>query len=78
MMYRAMTDRDSSLAVTLDEAPHRESLHPVPPEDRFFSEFVASMPASYRTAFDQAGKGTGSEASLLDAIDYAAKMAVNR
>lgn len=30
------------------------------------------------TAFDQAGKGTASEASLLDAIDYAVKMARNR
>jgi 4-hydroxythreonine-4-phosphate dehydrogenase len=30
------------------------------------------------TAFDQAGKGTASDASLLDAIDYAAKLAVNR
>ena len=28
--------------------------------------------------FDQAGKGTASDASLLDAIDYAAKLAVNR
>ncbi len=27
------------------------------------------------TAFDQAGKGTASDASLIDAIDYAAKMA---
>ncbi|MEO6434506.1 MAG: 4-hydroxythreonine-4-phosphate dehydrogenase PdxA [Tepidisphaeraceae bacterium] len=30
------------------------------------------------TAFDQAGKGTASDASLLDAIDYAAKLAANR
>lgn len=30
------------------------------------------------TAFDQAGKGTASDASLLDAIDYAAKMAKHR
>jgi 4-hydroxythreonine-4-phosphate dehydrogenase len=30
------------------------------------------------TAFDQAGKGTASDTSLLDAIDYAAKLAVNR
>jgi 4-hydroxythreonine-4-phosphate dehydrogenase len=30
------------------------------------------------TAFDQAGKGTASDASLLDAIDYATKLAVNR
>jgi 4-hydroxy-L-threonine phosphate dehydrogenase PdxA len=30
------------------------------------------------TAFDQAGKGTASEASLLDAIDYATKMALTR
>jgi 4-hydroxythreonine-4-phosphate dehydrogenase len=30
------------------------------------------------TAFDQAGKGTASDASLLDAIDYATKMAANR
>jgi 4-hydroxythreonine-4-phosphate dehydrogenase len=30
------------------------------------------------TAFDQAGKGTASDASLLDAIEYAAKMAMNR
>ena len=29
------------------------------------------------TAFDQAGKGTASDASLLDAIEYAAKLAVN-
>jgi 4-hydroxythreonine-4-phosphate dehydrogenase len=27
------------------------------------------------TAFDQAGKGTASDASLLDAIEYAAKLA---
>jgi 4-hydroxythreonine-4-phosphate dehydrogenase len=27
------------------------------------------------TAFDQAGKGTASDASLLDAIEYAARMA---
>ena len=26
------------------------------------------------TAFDQAGKGTASDASLLDAIEYAAKL----
>ena len=30
------------------------------------------------TAFDQAGKGTASDASLIDAIEYAAKMARNR
>jgi 4-hydroxythreonine-4-phosphate dehydrogenase len=30
------------------------------------------------TAFDQAGKGTASDASLLDAIEYAAKLGVNR
>jgi 4-hydroxythreonine-4-phosphate dehydrogenase len=30
------------------------------------------------TAFDQAGKGTASDASLIDAIDYAAKMAAAR
>lgn len=30
------------------------------------------------TAFDQAGKGTASDASLLDAIEYAARLAVNR
>jgi 4-hydroxythreonine-4-phosphate dehydrogenase len=30
------------------------------------------------TAFDQAGKGTASDASLLDAIEYAAKLARNR
>jgi 4-hydroxythreonine-4-phosphate dehydrogenase len=30
------------------------------------------------TAFDQAGKGTASDASLLDAIEYAAKLAANR
>jgi 4-hydroxythreonine-4-phosphate dehydrogenase len=30
------------------------------------------------TAFDQAGKGTASDASLLDAIDYAARMAAHR
>ena len=30
------------------------------------------------TAFDQAGKGTASDASLVDAIDYAAKLAQNR
>jgi len=30
------------------------------------------------TAFDQAGKGTASEASLIDAIEYAAKMAAAR
>jgi 4-hydroxythreonine-4-phosphate dehydrogenase len=30
------------------------------------------------TAFDQAGKGTASDASLLDAIDYAARLAVHR
>jgi 4-hydroxythreonine-4-phosphate dehydrogenase len=29
------------------------------------------------TAFDQAGKGTASDASLLDAIEYAAKLARN-
>src|SRR6202012_91294 len=29
------------------------------------------------TAFDQAGSGTASDASLLDALDYAAKMAAN-
>jgi 4-hydroxythreonine-4-phosphate dehydrogenase len=27
------------------------------------------------TAFDQAGKGTASDASLLDAIEYAARLA---
>jgi 4-hydroxythreonine-4-phosphate dehydrogenase len=30
------------------------------------------------TAFDQAGKGTASDASLVDAIEYAAKLAANR
>ena len=30
------------------------------------------------TAFDQAGKGTASDESLLDAIEYAAKLAENR
>jgi 4-phospho-D-threonate 3-dehydrogenase / 4-phospho-D-erythronate 3-dehydrogenase len=30
------------------------------------------------TAFDQAGKGTASEASLIDAIDYAVRMAKHR
>ena len=30
------------------------------------------------TAFDQAGKGTASDASLLDAIEYAAKLAADR
>jgi 4-hydroxythreonine-4-phosphate dehydrogenase len=30
------------------------------------------------TAFDQAGKGTASDASLIDAIEYAAKLASNR
>lgn len=30
------------------------------------------------TAFDQAGKGTASDASLIDAIEYAAKLAANR
>ncbi len=30
------------------------------------------------TAFDQAGQGTASDASLLDAIDYAARLAVHR
>ena len=30
------------------------------------------------TAFDQAGKGTASDASLLDAIEYAARLAANR
>jgi 4-hydroxythreonine-4-phosphate dehydrogenase len=30
------------------------------------------------TAFDQAGKGTASDASLRDAIEYASRMAVNR
>jgi 4-phospho-D-threonate 3-dehydrogenase / 4-phospho-D-erythronate 3-dehydrogenase len=30
------------------------------------------------TAFDQAGKGTASDASLVDAIEYASKMAANR
>jgi 4-hydroxythreonine-4-phosphate dehydrogenase len=28
------------------------------------------------TAFDQAGKGTASDASLLDAIEYAAKLSL--
>ena len=30
------------------------------------------------TAFDQAGKGTASDASLVDAIEYAARLAGNR
>ena len=30
------------------------------------------------TAFDQAGKGTASDASLLDAIEYAARLSANR
>jgi 4-hydroxythreonine-4-phosphate dehydrogenase len=30
------------------------------------------------TAFDQAGRGTASEESMIEAIDYAAKMAANR
>ena len=30
------------------------------------------------TAFDQAGKGTASDASLLDAIEYAARLACSR
>ena len=30
------------------------------------------------TAFDQAGKGTASDASLVDAVEYAAKLARSR
>ena len=36
---------------------------------------IIRVSVDHGTAFDQAGKGTASEASLLDAIDYAAKMA---
>jgi 4-hydroxy-L-threonine phosphate dehydrogenase PdxA len=36
---------------------------------------IIRVSVDHGTAFDQAGKGTASEASLLDAIDYAARMA---
>jgi 4-phospho-D-threonate 3-dehydrogenase / 4-phospho-D-erythronate 3-dehydrogenase len=39
---------------------------------------IIRVSVDHGTAFDQAGKGTASDASLLDAIQYAAKMAANR
>jgi 4-hydroxythreonine-4-phosphate dehydrogenase len=39
---------------------------------------IIRVSVDHGTAFDQAGKGTASDASLLDALDYAAKLAVNR
>jgi 4-phospho-D-threonate 3-dehydrogenase / 4-phospho-D-erythronate 3-dehydrogenase len=39
---------------------------------------IIRVSVDHGTAFDQAGKGTASDASLLDAIEYASKMAVNR
>jgi 4-hydroxythreonine-4-phosphate dehydrogenase len=37
---------------------------------------IVRASVDHGTAFDQAGKGTASDASLLDAIEYAAKMAL--
>jgi 4-hydroxythreonine-4-phosphate dehydrogenase len=39
---------------------------------------IIRVSVDHGTAFDQAGSGTASDASLLDAIEYAAKMAANR
>jgi 4-hydroxythreonine-4-phosphate dehydrogenase len=39
---------------------------------------IIRVSVDHGTAFDQAGKGTASDASLLDALQYAAKMAANR
>ena len=39
---------------------------------------VIRVSVDHGTAFDQAGTGTASDASLVDAIEYASKMAVNR
>jgi 4-hydroxythreonine-4-phosphate dehydrogenase len=39
---------------------------------------IIRVSVDHGTAFDQAGKGTASDASLLDAIEYASKMAANR
>jgi 4-hydroxythreonine-4-phosphate dehydrogenase len=39
---------------------------------------IIRVSVDHGTAFDQAGKGTASDASLLDALEYAAKMAANR
>lgn len=39
---------------------------------------IIRVSVDHGTAFDQAGKGTASDASLLDAIEYAAKMAIKR
>jgi 4-hydroxythreonine-4-phosphate dehydrogenase len=39
---------------------------------------IVRTSVDHGTAFDQAGKGTASDASLLDAIHYAAKMAAHR
>lgn len=39
---------------------------------------IIRVSVDHGTAFDQAGKGTASEASLLDAIQYAAKMATQK
>lgn len=39
---------------------------------------VIRTSADHGTAFDQAGKGTASEKSLLNAIDYAVRLAQNR
>jgi 4-hydroxythreonine-4-phosphate dehydrogenase len=39
---------------------------------------IIRVSVDHGTAFDQAGKGTASDASLLEAIQYAVKMAANR
>jgi 4-hydroxy-L-threonine phosphate dehydrogenase PdxA len=39
---------------------------------------IVRTSVDHGTAFDQAGKGTASEASLLDAIEYAARMAARQ
>ncbi|HEY4330639.1 MAG TPA: 4-hydroxythreonine-4-phosphate dehydrogenase PdxA, partial [Phycisphaerae bacterium] len=39
---------------------------------------IVRVSVDHGTAFDQAGRGTASEASLIDAIEYAAAMARHR
>ena len=39
---------------------------------------IVRVSVDHGTAFDQAGKGVANELSLLNAIDYAIRLSVNR